>query len=127
MSNAEKALENEWSSLSMEEAQLESKKNIKIPQNYLFSGLLAFLSGEMKKLEEDERQIRIVIAEHEELVRQQEENLHCDNPEGSTDQHNLLALPSVPNYIENCTDIEQQAPEAISEEMEITSAHDSSE
>ena len=81
--------------------------------------MLAFLSGEMKKLEEDERQIRIVIAEHEELVRQQEENLHYDNPEGSTDQHNLLALPSVPNYIENCTDIEQQAPEAISEEMEI--------
>jgi hypothetical protein len=27
MSNAEKILENEWSSLSMEEAQLESKKN----------------------------------------------------------------------------------------------------
>ncbi|CBY11351.1 unnamed protein product [Oikopleura dioica] len=94
MSNAEKALENEWTSLSMEEAQLEK--------------LLAFLSGEMKKLEEDEKQIRIVIEEHEELVRQEQENLHNDNPQGSTDQHNLLALPSVPNYIENSTETEQQ-------------------
>jgi len=108
MSNAEKALENEWTSLSMEEAQLESKKSTKIIRNYLISELLAFLSGEMKKLEEDEKQIRIVIEEHEELVRQEQENLHNDNPQGSTDQHNLLALPSVPNYIENSTETEQQ-------------------
>ena len=45
----------------------------------------------MKKLEEDEKQIRIVLAEYEEMVRQ--ENLHLDNPHGSTDQYNLLALP----------------------------------
>ena len=87
----------------------------------------------MKKLEEDERQIRIVIAEHEELVRHRDENLHYDNPDGSTDQHNLLALPSIPNYIENSTESEQQPPTTgfaakPSEEIEITvSAQDCSE
>ena len=35
MSNAEKILENEWSSLSMEEAQLESKKYTETLHNYL--------------------------------------------------------------------------------------------
>ena len=77
----------------------------------------------MKKLEEDERQIRIVIAEHEELVRHRDENLHYDNPDGSTDQHNLLALPSVPNYTENSTETEQQPPTIAakpSEEIEST-------
>jgi len=33
----------------------------------------------MKKLEEDEKQIKIVMAEHEELVRDEEENLQNNN------------------------------------------------
>ncbi len=33
----------------------------------------------MKKLEEDEKQIKIVMAEHEELVQEEEENLQNNN------------------------------------------------
>jgi hypothetical protein len=71
--------------------------------------LVASLTIDLKKLEEDERQIRIIMAEHEELFGQEEGNLDSENPQRSTTQNNLLALPSV-SYLQTSTETEQQLP-----------------
>ncbi|CBY11869.1 unnamed protein product [Oikopleura dioica] len=82
MSDVERKLELEWSRLNEEERQIEA--------------LLTVLTGELLKLKEDEKAIRLGIMRDSDRAEQRELNASAHNHSQETAQSEQIPLPEVP-------------------------------
>ena len=104
MCDVQKELENESACLVMEAVRIEGK-NTQNSSNYRNSELLQFLSVERRKLKDDEKQIRIVMAEHEELLRQEKI------------ENQINTLPSMPYHQPSSETVHQRPAVSLQEKL----------